>query len=190
MCPFDTARQDRAAVSHIARCLWEGAKQVPSTGYIVGDYPFEALAEPMAPVRRAPLDLATLGGVRETAAEFAADCGLQPGRVRDPKLTVSEVATSTVRHGGGRGLARLWHTDESVVREISDAGVIIDPLVGLVRPTSAQTGGRGLWFVNNPCDLVEIRSTPGEGTRLRMSMELPGVTGPQQTPRPGATAHT
>jgi anti-sigma regulatory factor (Ser/Thr protein kinase) len=192
MCPFDTAGQDKAVVSAVARChplLWDGAKKVPSTGYIVGDYPFEALAEPAGTVRRVRFDLATLGAVRETAAEFAAGCGLRPDRVRDLKLAVSEVATNTVRHGGGRGLARLWRTDESVVCEISDTGVITDPLVGLVRPTSTQTGGRGLWFVNNLCDLVEIRSTPGEGTRVRMSMELSAASGPEQAPRPGANAN-
>jgi anti-sigma regulatory factor (Ser/Thr protein kinase) len=193
MCPFDTAGQQASVVSDIARChplLWDGAKQVASTGYIVGDYPFEALAEPAGPVRRVRFDLAALGTVRETAAQFAVGCGLRPDRARDLKLSVSEVATNSVRHGGGHGLVRLWRADESVVCEISDSGVITDPLVGLVRPTLGQPGGRGLWFVNNLCDLVEIRSTPGEGTRVRMSMNLPAAKGPERNPQPGANART
>jgi anti-sigma regulatory factor (Ser/Thr protein kinase) len=175
MCPFDTAEQDATVVSAIARChplLWDGTKGVPSTGYIVGDYTFETLAEPSGTVRRVPYDLSTLTAVRETVAQFASTCGLGADRVRDLKLAVAEVAANSIRHGGGRGVALLWRTDRSVMCELEDAGVITDPLVGLVRPTAGQIGGRGLWFVNNLCDLVEIRSSPGEGTRVRLSMDL------------------
>jgi anti-sigma regulatory factor (Ser/Thr protein kinase) len=110
--------------------------------------------------------------------------------VRDLKLAVTEAATNSIRHGGGRGTALLWRTDLSVVCELSDTGVITNPLVGLVRPTAGQAGGRGLWFVNNLCDLVEIRSSPGGGTRVRMSMDLPAANSPQQSPRPAADART
>lgn len=176
MCPFDTAGQDAAVVAAIARChplLWDGVKGVASTGYVVGDYPFEALAEPAGDVRRLPYDLASLGTVRDAAAQFASACGLDADRVRDLKLTVTELATNSIRHGGGRGTALLWRTTTSVVCELTDSGVITDPLVGLVRPTPTQLGGRGLWFVNNLCDLVEVRSSSKEGTRVRVSMNLP-----------------
>jgi len=182
MCPFDTAGQNTSAVAAITRChplLWDGAKKVASTGYLVGHYPFEALAEPTGPVRRVPYDLAALGTVRDTAARFASDCGLGIDRVRDLRLAVAELAANSIRHGGGRGVASLWRTQESMVCELRDEGVISDPLVGLVRPTSTQIGGRGLWFVNNVCDLVEIRSSPGEGTRIRVSIDLPATYGPQ-----------
>ena len=191
MCPFDTAGQEASVVTAITRChplLWDGAKGVPSSGYVVGDYPFEALAEPTGPVRRVPYDLAALGTVREAAAGFAADCGLGEDRVRDLKLAVTELAANSIRHGGGRGVASLWRTQVSVVCELKDEGVITDPLVGLVRPTSTQIGGRGLWFVNNVCDLVEVRSSPDEGTRVRVSMDLPVVSGPQQSAQPVANA--
>ncbi|HEX4787472.1 MAG TPA: sensor histidine kinase [Actinospica sp.] len=175
MCPFDTAGQDATVVSAIARChplLWDGAKTVSSTGYIVGDYPFEALAEPAGKVRRLAFDLSTLSAAREAICEFAAACGLPDDRVVDLKLAISEVATNSIRYGGGSGVARTWQTEHSVVCELADNGVITDPLVGLVQPTSSQVGGRGLWFVNNLCDLVEIRSSPGSGTRVRVSMDL------------------
>lgn len=180
MCPFDTAEQDATVVAAIARChplLWDGAKGVPSTGYIVGDYTFEALAEPSGTARHVAYDLSSLGAVRETAARYASACGLAAGRVRDLKLAVSEVAANSIRHGGGRGTALLWHTDQSVICELRDSGVIADPLVGLVRPATGQIGGRGLWFVNNLCDLVEVRSSPGEGTRVRLSMDLATASG-------------
>jgi hypothetical protein len=44
------------------------------------------------------------------------------------------------------------------------------------KPDESRLGGRGLWFVNNPCDLVEIRSNPERGTFIRPWMYLPDVT--------------
>jgi hypothetical protein len=74
----------------IARCHplpWDGAKPVSSTGYVVEDYPFEALAEPSGSVRLLAFDLDMLGA----------------DRTRDPKPVVTEVAADSIRHGGGRG---------------------------------------------------------------------------------------
>jgi anti-sigma regulatory factor (Ser/Thr protein kinase) len=139
-------------------------------------------------VRRVPYDLAALGTVRETVVQFAAECGLGAERVRDLRLAVAELAANSIRHGGGHGVALLWRTPESVVCELRDEGVITDPLVGLVRPTSTQIGGRGLWFVNNLCDLVEVRSSPGKGTRVRVSMDLPTDRTPPTEPRPAGRA--
>lgn len=176
MCPFDTARHDASAVAAITRChplLWDGAETVASTGFLTGDYPFHALAEPIGPVERVPYDLSGLAGLRQTVTRFATACGLGAERVCDLRLAVAELAANSVRHGGGRGTALLWRTPESVVCETSDAGVITDPLVGLIKPTAAQIGGRGLWFVHSLSDLVEVRSAPGTGTRVRVSVDLP-----------------
>ena len=55
----------------------------------------------------------------------------------------------------------------------ADSGRIEDPLVGRERPPHEQGRGRGLWIVNQLCDLVQIRS--GEGgthVRLRMTIDL------------------
>ena len=54
-----------------------------------------------------------------------------------------------------------------------DAGYLEDPLAGRTMPTARQVGGRGLWLVHQLCDLVEIRSTPHEGTTIRLHTELP-----------------
>lgn len=192
MCPFDTAGQDASIVTAITRChpmLWDGAKGVASTGYVVGDYPFEALSEPAGPIRSLGYDLAALGTVREEIGRFAATCGLGADRVRDLKLAVAELTANSIRHGGGHGTASLWRTREAVVCEFSDEGVITDPLVGLIRPAPTQIGGRGLWFVNHLCDLVEVRSSPGKGTRVRVSMDLPETTGAHQAARHAVNGH-
>lgn len=127
--------------------------------------------------------------MREETGRFAAASGLGADRVRDLKLAVAELAANSIRHGGGYGVASLWRTREAVMCEFSDDGVITDPLVGLIRPAPTQIGGRGLWFVNHLCDLVQVRSAPGEGTRVRVSMDLPDPTGPQQGDRHTMNGH-
>lgn len=119
MCPFDAAGQDASVVGAISRChplLWDWAKGVASTGYVVGGYPFEALSEPVGPVRRLPYDLVTLGTIREETGRFAAASGLGADRVCDLKLAVAELPAEqrpsrrrprrgvVVAHGGCGGV--------------------------------------------------------------------------------------
>jgi len=104
-------------------------------------------------------DASTLDSVRGLVAGIAGAAELPPDRVSDLLLAASEVAANSVRHGGGRGLARAWRTDESVFFEVEDSGSIPDALAGRRRPAPSAEGGRGLWLVNHLCDLVEVRST-------------------------------
>ena len=85
-------------------------------------------------------------------------------------LAVHELATNSVRHGGGHGTCRLWRDGTALVCEVSDHGWITDPMAGRRRPAADQPGGRGLWLVNQLCDAVELRSSPaGTVVRVRMS---------------------
>lgn len=88
-------------------------------------------------------------------------------------LTVSELATNSIRHGGGEGSLRLWVEEGTLLCEISDRGLISDPLVGRVGPALEQPSGRGLWLVQQLCDLAQVRSSPQDGTRVRVHMRLP-----------------
>jgi len=60
-----------------------------------------------------------------------------------------------------------WQDSRAVVLEVSDAGVIEDPLVGRVRADAWSESGRGLWMANRLCDLVQVRSSDN-GTRVRL----------------------
>lgn len=86
-------------------------------------------------------------------------------------LAVDEIATNSIRHGGGVGMLRLWREGETLLCEIQDRGRIEDPLLGRVRPDSAPGCGRGVWIANQLCDLVQIRSSAA-GTRVRMHKRL------------------
>jgi anti-sigma regulatory factor (Ser/Thr protein kinase) len=99
-----------------------------------------------------------------------AEAVLGPARTADLVLAVSEVAANSVLHGGGVGVARVWHDPAGIVCEVSDIGCIDEPLAGRRRPTPVQADGRGLWIVNQVCDLVQVRAFPGGSTvRLHMS---------------------
>jgi anti-sigma regulatory factor (Ser/Thr protein kinase) len=111
-----------------------------------------------------------LRALRLTLAALSAHAGLTRARTDDLVLAVDEVATNSVRYGGGSGTLRLWIDGDAVVCEITDAGQIVDPLVGRRRPAPDATGGRGLWLVHQLCDLVQIRSD-GRGSVVRMRMD-------------------
>jgi anti-sigma regulatory factor (Ser/Thr protein kinase) len=108
-----------------------------------------------------------LRAVRASLAALSAHVGLTPERTDDLVLAVDEVATNSLRYGGGSGTLRVWIDGDAVVCEIADAGQIVDPLVGRRRPAADAAGGRGLWLVHQLCDLVQIRSD-GDGSVVRM----------------------
>jgi anti-sigma regulatory factor (Ser/Thr protein kinase) len=97
--------------------------------------------------------------------------GLPERRAQDLVLAANELATNTVRHADGRGTAILWRKDDAVLCEIRDGGFIADPLVGRRRPPHDAADGRGVWLVNQLCDLVQLRTSPA-GTTVRLHMRL------------------
>jgi anti-sigma regulatory factor (Ser/Thr protein kinase) len=102
----------------------------------------------------------------------ATAAGLDPARTADLVLAVDEVATNSLPHGGGRGTLRIWREDGTLVCEVRDAGRLQNPMAGRERPTPERDGGRGLWMVNQLCDLVQLRSFP-DGAAVRVHVYLP-----------------
>ena len=110
--------------------------------------------------------------VRLFVGERAARAGFGEERASDLVLAVNELATNSMRHGGGRGLLSVWQENGSLLCEVADRGHIADPLAGRERPPDARGGGRGLWLVNHLCDLVQVRSSEaGNVIRLHMSID-------------------
>jgi len=109
--------------------------------------------------------------VRELVAEQAARAGLGAGSAEALVLSVSEVATNSIRHGGGRGELRAWTDGRSLVCEVSDRGHITSPLAGRLRPAPDAGKGAGLWVANQLCDLVQIYSSP-RGTTIRLCQDI------------------
>lgn len=85
---------------------------------------------------------------------------------------VSEIAISSLRHGGTYGGLRIWSDNHSLVREMSDYGHIITPsLAGCLPPASDAAPGAGLWLAGQLCDLVQIYSW-SDGSTIRLCQNL------------------
>jgi anti-sigma regulatory factor (Ser/Thr protein kinase) len=116
------------------------------------------LGEPSAPAELMDFGEGDLGRVRRSVSAHAAAAGLSDERAGDVVLAVTELATNSLRHGGGRGTLRTWREPDALVYEVRDGGRIGDLLVGRRAPRPNDEGGRGVWMANQLCDLVQVRS--------------------------------
>ncbi|MBS2963374.1 sensor histidine kinase [Actinocrinis puniceicyclus] len=175
LCPFDTADQSQATARALSRShplIWDGATSVTGTQYDPGPYPYEPFPDPRDSYQEMPYTIDDLTRVREHIGAWASCRGMAQARTGDLLLAVTEIASNSIRHGGGRGVLRTWAEDGALVCEFRDDGLIADPMVGRRRPMADQIGGCGLWFAHQLCDLVEIRSAPRVGTSVRLHMNL------------------
>ena len=129
----------------------------------------EPLPEPRGPVAGRAFGAGELAAVREFVSRRARAAGLSASRCDDLVLAANEVASNSVRHGGGRGDLRIWREHETLLCEVRDGGRLDDPLAGRRRPDLMEIGGHGLWIANQVCDLVQLRSFP-EGSAVRIHM--------------------
>lgn len=113
-----------------------------------------------------------LPAVRRLVFRGATQASLGADRAHDLVLAINELATNSLRHGGGEGTLRMWTEEGTLTCEVQDYGHITDPLVGQTVPPPEQHTGRGLWVVNSLCDLVQIHSTSA-GSVVRVHMRLP-----------------
>ena len=116
------------------------------------------LPEPSGPVDELAFGEHDLARVRRAVSAHAATAGLGEERTSDVVLAVTELATNSLRHGGGQGVLRTWREPDALVHEVRDAGRIEDLLVGRRAPRPSDEGGRGVWMANQLCDLVQVRS--------------------------------
>jgi anti-sigma regulatory factor (Ser/Thr protein kinase) len=159
-CPYDVTTLSPEVVAAAERSHPPTVDGVPVTLD-------RALPEPPDVAAEMDYDQSTLPVVRNAVREHGERGGLDSTQVRHLVLAVHEAAANSVRHGGGRGSLRIWRDPDAVVCEIRDAGVISDPLIGRIRPSARAGGGRGIWIINQLCDLVQLRSSAA-GTVLRM----------------------
>jgi anti-sigma regulatory factor (Ser/Thr protein kinase) len=109
----------------------------------------------------------TLLELRHAVAGDPALEALSVQRRSDLVFAVSEAAGNAVKHGDGTCTTRIWHDGDEVITEVSTPTGISDVMAGCRRPAADALEGRGLWLINQLCDLVELRSD-GSGTTLRM----------------------
>jgi anti-sigma regulatory factor (Ser/Thr protein kinase) len=130
------------------------------------------LAAPPGSAREMAFADKNLARVREVVAGFCGRAGLAVEGTEQLVLAVDELASNSIRYGGGAGVLRYWREEERLLCEVEDGGRIEDPLVGRSRPEPEARGGRGVWLVNQLCDLVQIRSGIA-GSVVRVHKRVP-----------------
>ncbi|MGH3458809.1 anti-sigma factor RsbA family regulatory protein [Aeromicrobium sp.] len=178
MCPYDRSALGEQVLADAGRThpalIEEGQTRV-SPDYEGEEVdPFAgSLPEPSGAVEEFDLAGLTLDRVRTLVADLAAGASLDEQRSGEFVVAVNEAVTNTIRHADGVGVLRLWREDASVICDVVDHGSIRDPLAGRLPADVTDTEGRGLWLINQLCDLVQIRSSETSNVvRMHMHMHL------------------
>ena len=183
MCPYDTAALQPEVLAPVARTHpfvnhGNGAAESPvyDEAWATSEHFTDPLPQPTAPVTEFAYSKDSLRDLRTWITDHSSSAGLAEDRTGDFVLAAHEIATNSVLHGGGSGRARFWTESREIICEFVDAGHLRRPLVGRELPREDQPHGRGLWMVNQLCDLVQIRSTPGQTVvRLHKTIAAAGV---------------
>jgi anti-sigma regulatory factor (Ser/Thr protein kinase) len=179
LCPYDANGLDDdvlAGAHETHPGLRTSAEATSSNAYVDPHTTFVPFDGPLRPApagaeERSFSTPQELHELRDLVTSRAIAAGLGRARAYDLELSVNELATNSLRHGGGRGTLNIWRDPDALVCEVRDAGTISWPLVGRERPLPERLGGRGVWIVNQLCDLVQIRGLP-EGNVVRVRMGL------------------
>jgi len=181
MCPYDTSTLPAEVIDEARRShpLLRVDGQQQQSADVMGEEMGSAhLAAPL-PAPPPTNDSLVFGlddvrAVRDFVAAHVLACDMDPVRGFDLLVAASEIATNSLRHGGGSGVVRLWHDDDTLVCEFSDAGALTEPLVGRQLPSEDDEGRRGIWLANQLCDLVQIRVFES-GTVVRLHVAMTGA---------------
>jgi anti-sigma regulatory factor (Ser/Thr protein kinase) len=177
LCPYDVRGLaadviDAARRTHPAMLV--GGERHTCKGYVDPLVVYDAEDSPLCEPPSEPLLVPFvdgLGSFRRTLRFEATAAGMTEERIATFVIAANEAAANTICHAEGDGIARLWREDHTLVCELADSGRIVDPFVGRTAPPPDGTRGRGLWLMNQMCDLVELRSG-SEGTVVRIHMHL------------------
>lgn len=170
LCPYDVTALPDEVVAGVARTHPVVHENGPE-GYAGHGYAQDRFASSLAAVPAdalvLPFDASDLPGVRGLIRRVGQSSRLGADASENLVLAAHELAMNSVLHGDGRGTVSVWHTDEALVVEIADSGLVADPLIGRTLVDPLAESGRGVWLANQLCDLVQVRS--GEfGTQIRL----------------------
>jgi hypothetical protein len=174
ICPYDVVALPEAVIREAHRShpvLVESDSYRGSTSYGGAHYVRELFGtpfpEPEATIGTVHFTLADVSGVQEQVGAAAICVGVPPKRAGELAWTALQLATDSLWRAGGRGTVRYWNDSESFVVEISDEGVVADPLVGRRPAVDVPVERRSLERANAVSDLVQIRSG-SLGTAVRV----------------------
>lgn len=177
LCPYDESALPIEVLAGALRShpVRSSAHERLASGHYDDDAVLVAFSAPLPPppdtAQRHRYDVKGLAATRALIADFAGRCHLSGTRIEELVLASSELATNSARHGGGSGSLLLWREPGAMLMEFTDAGQIAEPLVGRRPPSLTAISGRGIYLVNQLCDLVQLRSSAA-GTTVRITTWL------------------
>lgn len=177
LCPYDESALPIEVLAGALRShpVRSGPLERVVSGHYDDDAVLAAFSAPLPPppdtAQRHRYDVNRLAATRALIADFADRCQLSSARAEELVLASSELATNSARHGGGSGSLALWREPGAMLMEFTDAGRITEPLVGRRQPSLTAISGRGIYLVNQLCDLVQLRSSAA-GTTVRITTWL------------------
>lgn len=176
VCPYDlgSLRADviaEASRSHPFVTTADG--RLDNDGYLGLDavvMPDDRLPEPHVAFAEHSMRPGRLSDLRAFVAEQGRLAGLGRERLDDLVVAANELGSNSLLYGAGQARVRVWR-EQTVVCEIADAGRLTDPLIGRRVPGYEEHDSRGMWMVNQLCDLVQVRSSV-DGTVVRLHMRV------------------
>jgi anti-sigma regulatory factor (Ser/Thr protein kinase) len=117
--------------------------------------------------------------MRAAVAEFAAAAGVREPQLAAMKLAVSEAVTNAVMHAylhddePGEVRVVTYRCGATLYVTVSDDGI------GMMPRLDSPGLGVGLPFIADTADTLDIDSSEGGGTELRMSFRMAGTTNPR-----------
>lgn len=175
LCPYDGARLPKSVLADAActhPAVIRDRQEIASASYLGPPHLPPRCTRALSPPPAHAEALSyrdDLYPVRNFVTRWAERAGLAELRVSDLVLATNELAGNTLRHTGGGGTVHFWRTSDRIICQVSDTGQITDPLARHRVPPDEDLGGKGLWLVNQLCDLVQAR-TGGAGTITRLHM--------------------
>ena len=178
MCPYDTRALPADVIEEALRShpiISDGQAQESNNRFRMHDSIDGQLAASLPPrpveALEIPLPSNAVDGLRSTVFHFARSSGLDETRAGQFSLAFHELANHSIVRALPNCRFGLWRDDASVVFEVRDTTRVIDPLAGRRKPGPDNADPRGLWLVNQLCDLVQVRSSTS-GSVVRVYMHL------------------
>lgn len=123
------------------------------------------------------------GFARVAVGSFFAQLNPTLEEVCDIKTAVCEAVTNSIIHGYGEAVAKIWvkcQIDKKanlIVVEVVDKGCGIVDIEKAIEPlyttkSELERAGMGFAFMEAFMDKLEVESTLGEGTKIRMEKEI------------------
>ena len=173
ICPYDVSALEPAVLQEAHRShpvIVESDQYRGSTTY-GGAYHAQALfnrplTEPAVETVELTLTIWDVSRLQEFIAAAADQGGVEPECARALSWSVRQLATDSIRIGGAARL-RYWNSSGLFVVEISDHGVVNDPLIGRRLIADQEPRRRSIHHANQTADLVQVRSNPS-GTVVRV----------------------